>query len=582
MRDLNLKPEYSSSHALIIGIDQYVHASPLDHAANDARAVADVLHRLFLFPDKCVKILFNEQATRAGILSAYLSYTSTADPDSRLLVFFAGHGYTKTGAGGEVGFLIPHDGRIDDLSTLIRWEELTLNAELIPSKHIFFIMDACYGGLVFNRAVSAGSVRFLKDMMIRPVRQALTAGKQDEPVADGGGPRVEHSIFTGHLLDGLEDRARAPEGHLTASGLMSYVYKHVSNDIHSRQTPHYGFLNGDGDFVFDAPALKSLGSSDTAEKDTLISIPSLDIPEQQDVQKDAFSMAKQYLSDPRLNIQVHDLVVHHVRKVVIETQKEQFPVQGVPFSVEEFTRRLHLCETATQDLRRILACLAYWGTDVHRPILRKALSRVTDHLQSESGSVIWISLRWYPTILLSYSSGIAALANAQYENLCAIFNAQVRSAWLSSEYSTLAPAIGDEILELERTNAFKQLPGHEKFYVPRSEYLFKLLQPELDDDLFLGKEYELMFDQFEIFLALVNATIRKKDENNVWGPVGRFGWKGRRTARRENPLSNVIQQARDEGKNWPPFKAGLFGPDYDLFLSAAEEYSQMISRLGWF
>lgn len=118
--------------------------------------------------------------------------------------------------------------------------------------------------------------------------------------------------------------------------------------------------------------------------------------------------------------------------------------------------------------------------------------------------------------------------------------------------------------------------------MPRSEYIFKLLQPELDDDLFLGKEYELMFDRFEILLALVNATVRKKNENHVWGPVGRFGWKySSSRMRRENPLTNIIEQAKTEGKDWPPFKSGLFGPDYDIFLSAAEEYSQMISRLNW-
>jgi hypothetical protein len=438
-------------------------------------------------------------------------------------------------------------------------------------------MDACYGGLVFNRSVAAGSLRFLKDMMIRPVRQALTAGKQDEPVADSGGPRPEHSIFTGHLLDGLEGGARAPEGHLSASGLMSYVYKKVSNDIHSAQTPHYGFLSGDGDFVFDAPALKTLEISDTAERDELITITSLEIPEQNDIEADPCSVTKRYLSDPKSTIQLHDLVVHFVRKVIIETQKERFPVQGTGFSVEEFTRRLQFCENATQDLRRVLASIAYWGTNVHRPILTKAVSRVTDHLEFESGLVIWNSLRWYPTILLCYSSGIASVASGQYENLSAILNAQVRPSTSRSKYSVLGLAIGDEILEIERSGAFKQLPGHNRYHVPRSEYLFKLLQPELDDDLFLGKEYETMFDSFEVMLALVNATVHKKDDGHVWGPVGRFGWKYRAI----NPLGNTVQQAKDEGRDWLPFKSGLFGTDFDLFLSAAEEYVQSIAGTGW-
>jgi hypothetical protein len=459
--------------------------------------------------------------------------------------------------------------------------ELTINADLIPAKHVFFVMDACYGGLVFNRAISAGSVRFLKDMMLRPVRQALTAGKQDEPVADGGGPRPNHSIFTGHLLNGLEGKAKAPEGHLTASGLMSYVYKQVSNDIHSTQTPHYGFLSGDGDFVFSAPDLAGIESSETGERDKLITISSLEIPEEDEASNNPFITAKQYLSDPKLTIPLHDLVVHYVRKVIIETPKERFPVQGVNFSVEEFTRRLQSCESATQDLRRILSCIAYWGSEAHRSIITKALSRVTDHLESESGLIIWNSLRWYPTILLCYASGIAALANAKYENLAGIFMTPVTSPRPTSEYNQLAPAIGDEISELERCNAFQQLPGHERYHVPRSEYLFKFLQPEMDDDLFLGKEYESIFDRFEVFLALANAIIRKKSGKAAWGPCGRFGWKYYHRTGRENPLVDVTQQAKDQGTNWAPFRVGLFGHEYDLFIAAVDEYTQKVAGLNW-
>src|SRR3972149_2022924 len=148
MRDLTLKPEYSSSHALIIGINSYMSAPPLLYAVNDARGVATALENRFFFPSTNITLLLDGDATRSKILSEYLRFEREGcDRDSRLLVFFAGHGFTKTGLGREVGFLIPHDGKVDDLSTLIRWEELTLNAELIPCKHILFVMDACYGGL---------------------------------------------------------------------------------------------------------------------------------------------------------------------------------------------------------------------------------------------------------------------------------------------------------------------------------------------------------------------------------------------------------------------------------------------------
>ena len=100
-------------------------------------------------------------------------------------------------------------------------------------------------------------MRFLRDMLQRFSRQVLTAGKADETVADANGPRPGHSIFTGHLLDALEGGA-ASEGMITASGVMAYVYQKVSRDQYSRQTPHYGFFDGDGDFVFASDALKEV------------------------------------------------------------------------------------------------------------------------------------------------------------------------------------------------------------------------------------------------------------------------------------------------------------------------------------
>ena len=146
MRNLNLKPEYSSSHALIIGIDVYEHVSPLHRATSDAKAIAEILHGAYSFPEENVITLLNKQATRSDIMSAYLAYASKVDADSRLMVFFAGHGYTKTGDHREVGFLVPYDGRIDSLATLIRWEDFTLNAELIPAKHLFFgLLAKMYG-----------------------------------------------------------------------------------------------------------------------------------------------------------------------------------------------------------------------------------------------------------------------------------------------------------------------------------------------------------------------------------------------------------------------------------------------------
>lgn len=214
-------PKYAESRALIIGINKYQHASPLIHACNDATAVAKTLVEQFSFPKSNVELLLDAKAKRESILRCFLRYadSATVGADDRILVFFAGHGHTVSGRRGETGFLVPVDGKVDDLATLIRWDELTRNADLVPAKHMLFLMDACYGGLALTRTtIPPGSMRFLKDMLQRYARQVLTAGKADEAVSDSGGTRAGHSIFTSHLLDGMEGSAAPPGGIITGHG----------------------------------------------------------------------------------------------------------------------------------------------------------------------------------------------------------------------------------------------------------------------------------------------------------------------------------------------------------------------------
>lgn len=145
MNNLAYSPLYKNSFALIIGINDYVKASPLDYAVNDAVAIAELLKKQFDFQDDNIKLLLDKNATRNDIMAAFFSYANDhVSSDDRIFVFFAGHGMTQTGRRGEVGFLVPYDGDPDNLSSLIRWDDLTRNAELIAAKHIFFVMDACY------------------------------------------------------------------------------------------------------------------------------------------------------------------------------------------------------------------------------------------------------------------------------------------------------------------------------------------------------------------------------------------------------------------------------------------------------
>jgi hypothetical protein len=577
-------PRYSKGRALVIGINNYAKVSPLGFATNDAAAVASHLSGRLGFAPEDVCLLRDAEATRAAIMSAFMRLVK-ADPNDRVVVFFAGHGYTRSARRGEIGYLVPHDGDTADLSTLIRWDDLTRNADLVPAKHLLFIMDACYGGLALMRALPPGSSRFLRDMLARYARQVLTAGKADEVVADAGGPREGHSVFTGHLLDAVEGAARTEDGVITANAVMSYVYERVSKDQYSRQTPHYGFIDGDGDFVFEAPVLEGLLEDAEHGADILVEVPAAGRETPAASERPPFTdQVKEYLSEQRFRIKLDDLANEELRRFHQATSDHLFPLATAePPAAESFAERLRQYERASERLACLALLTAHWGTAEQRTGLGKIAGRMMENAEPAGGKVVWIGLRWYPALLVLYAAGISAIASHSYENLAALLLGRVASNRTGQGDSTVLESTVDGLEDVMRQEAFKWLPGHERQYTPRSEYLFKVVQPWLDDLLFLGRTFEPLFDRFEVFMGLVYADLRREryPTRHIWGPVGRFGWKANR-GYGSNPLSELLAEAAGAKEGWAPLRAGFFGGSYERFQAVADGYRGLINQLPWF
>ncbi|MGP8475631.1 caspase family protein [Burkholderia sp. PR2] len=581
MKDIRFfaKPHYANSYALVIGIDQYASASPLSYAVSDARSVRDILVSDFEFPAENVTVLEDGTATRDAIRKAFFRFTrSDIGLDDRIFIFFAGHGHTVTGARGEIGYLVPHDADMDDYSTFIRWDDLTSNSEQIRSKHVLFVMDACYGGLALTRNTQPGSTRFLKDMMLRYSRQVLTAGKADEVVADSGGPLPDHSVFTGHFLEALQGKAVADGGVITAASVMAYVYNKVAHDRNSNQTPHYGHFDGDGDFIFKAPGIEELEESEQTDSDRLISIPYPTALATQENSKSKIARVKLLLSQASHTIELHDFLTAEVRAFQGAAADDSFGLSE-GFSAEAFVTRLNRYEEVVATLSDLGACTAYWGAPEQLGILQKCFARVCDQLDQRGGLDIWLQMRWYPVLVAFYASCVAAVDAKRFDTLCAIFDTPVPVSWRNGHKQTLVEALADAIADLSQTGVLKLIPGHERNYTPLSEYLFKFLQPKLDDLLFMGKGYEQAFDSFEVYFALAVADKKIQSGQNAWGPVGRFGWKAR--GPNDGPLARIVTEGNSMGKSWAPLQAGMFGGDADRFQVVGKEYGPMITRLHW-
>ena len=108
-------PLYDYTVALIIGIDRYANLGPghqLSYAVRDAKGVEKVLRKDYQFSK--IKTLYNKEATKDNIMAALYGFRDL-DPDSGVLVYFAGHGLTVPGAlsGKDLGYLVPYDGELD-------------------------------------------------------------------------------------------------------------------------------------------------------------------------------------------------------------------------------------------------------------------------------------------------------------------------------------------------------------------------------------------------------------------------------------------------------------------------------------
>ena len=135
------------------------------------------------------------------------------------------------------------------------------------------------------------------------------------------------------------------------------------------------------------------------------------------------------------------------------------------------------------------------------------------------------------------------------------------------------------MLSIAQTDAFKKLPGHERHFSPMSEYLFKRVQPYVEDQLFLGKRYEALFDRLELFMALSTADL----DDSFWGHPGRYAWKYRSRTADSSPFQELVAEAQSAGDDWPPLTAGFFRGSITRFVEISERHeAELLKKLGWY
>jgi hypothetical protein len=330
---------------------------------------------------------------------------------------------------------------------------------------------------------------------------------------------------------------------------------------------------------FTVPVVETDPSKPKDTGDVLIEVPpDLLAPEEATVAPPLLERVKEYLSDRKHRIALDDLVMRELRGAQQRLGEEKFSVQGGSINKQDFADRLLRYEGAIADLLSVSALLGRWADDDHQSAIRHIVNAIAGQIESKGGLTLWLSLRYYPMLLIMYSAGISAIHGENYRSLKTLLTTPVRSH-RRGDATALVQATTEAMLDVNRMDAFKFLPDFERKYTPQSEYLFTRIQPIVEDLLFLGNRYEDCFDRFEILYALAYADLSKLD----WGHPGRFAWKYRSRMADSDPFTALVEEAKAEGDNWAPLRAGLFRGSHAHFAGVAERYrTGLLDKLPWF
>ena len=253
---LKTKPSedfYRYSIGVVIGINKYQSWPSLEFSVNDARAIKN---RLIEEGFDTVFELYDEEATRIQILRLLSDkLPAILGEDDRLMVFFAGHGHTEIfkgedGLESQEGYIVPMEGDINNSrGTAISMTTIHDNIKKYKAKHVLYAFDSCYSGLGLKRSGGSKKVdEYIKSLARKKAVQIITAGGKGEQAGEEKG----HGIFTKALLQAVDGEADMDkDGFVTASEIATFVKPKVSRKTRGTQTPQFGWLNGEGDFIFE-------------------------------------------------------------------------------------------------------------------------------------------------------------------------------------------------------------------------------------------------------------------------------------------------------------------------------------------
>jgi tetratricopeptide (TPR) repeat protein len=214
------------THALVIGISKYKDKGieSLKYADKDARLFAEFLRSEAggKVPNENIRLLLNEQATKAAIDAALYEILENAGRDDQVFIYFSGHGDVEDVTLYKFGYLLAHNTppnnyanhavKIEDINIISNTLSVKKNAKVV------LITDACRSGKLAGDVIHGRRLigEQLRKVMSNEVRIASCG--PDELSAEGESWGEGRGVFSYYLLKGLYGQAAKAGGVFVNAG----------------------------------------------------------------------------------------------------------------------------------------------------------------------------------------------------------------------------------------------------------------------------------------------------------------------------------------------------------------------------
>ncbi len=228
--DVDRSPEVKI-WAVVVGVGRYTSMPVLKYSDDDA-------YQFYAFmkspeggalPDRQIKVLVDEDATRVNILQTMRQILLKADENDEIVFYFSGHGVD--------GAFLPQD--FDGINNRLLHSDVKTIFEQSKAKYKLCIADACFSGslLAMKQPLAPQIQAFYKafDNTQGGMALFMSSKSQEYSLEDQG---LRSGIFSHYLSRGLKGEADFDGNKIvTIRELYDFVYKNVRTYTSSAQTP---------------------------------------------------------------------------------------------------------------------------------------------------------------------------------------------------------------------------------------------------------------------------------------------------------------------------------------------------------